>query len=273
MQKHCPTLLTIAGSDPFGGAGIQCDIKVAQSEGVYAMAAITAITAQNSHGVAMVEPVSLLQLQIQLDTLLSDIHPDAVKIGMLTDCDQIKCVADMISCHQLKNVVVDTILSPTFGESFVGNKEDFIDCMRERLIPLASVVTPNIPEWEALSGKEFNPRSVDTDLLDSLLGFVCRSLLLKGGHSESGSVLTDYFINSRNPEQILKFSRSKYDTRNLHGTGCFLSSAIASFLAGGMTPEESVRRAGDKLAKAIFIGKDKVWGSGGYGPVSFFDNI
>jgi hydroxymethylpyrimidine/phosphomethylpyrimidine kinase len=261
-KKSYRTVLSIAGSDCIGGAGIQADIKTCTSLGVYAMTAITAVTAQNTLGVVTYQPVSPELLRAQLDAVIADVRPDAVKIGMLPTVQIVNIVAEFIRQHHLANVVLDPVCVATSGHSLA--LDDVPAAMAEQLFPLAAVITPNIPEARMfLRG--------DADRVDGftlLSMYKLNAVLVKGGHLD-GAVCRDCLYMA---DDMRAFEHVRIDTPNTHGTGCTLSSAIASYLALGCNLAEAVERAGDYEAAAIESGADYKFGHG-HGPVNHMFNI
>ncbi len=249
------TALTIAGSDCSGGAGIQADLKTMTMNGVYAMSAITALTAQNTTGVTAIQESTPEFLKQQLDAVFEDIYPDAVKIGMVSSSDLICVIADRLKCHKAKNVVVDPVMVATSGCSLM--KTDAVQTLTEKLLPIATLVTPNIPEAQVLSGKTIESKE---DMLSAakFIGdtYGC-SVLLKGGHSinDANDLL---YANG----ETVWFEGKRINNPNTHGTGCTLSSAIASNLAKGFTLAESVQRAKDYISEALSAQLDLGRGSG-----------
>ena len=258
------TVLSIAGSDSSGGAGIQADIKTCQALGVYAMTAITAVTAQNTCGVTGVEVISPEMLRAQIDATVSDIRPDAVKIGMVPTVESARVIVECIERHELKNVVLDPVMVATSGDALSAG--DVMEVFREKLFGRVAVLTPNLPEACALSGMDI---SAETDLVVMMEPIAealrCDSVLLKGGHTES-DVLTDVLLTGG---KISTFSHPRISTPNTHGTGCTLSSAIASFLAKGYDVTEACGRAIAWLSEAIERGSHYNIGHG-HGPVCHF---
>lgn len=238
------TALTIAGSDPSGGAGIQADIKTMQANSVYAMSVITALTAQNTQGVAGVFEVTPDFLEKQLDCVFTDIYPDAVKIGMLSNAALIEVIADKLTEYQAKDIVVDPVMVSTSGSKLLS--EDAVKVLVQRVFPMAAVVTPNIPEAEFLSGMEIHTMQ-DMEYAAGKIGleFGC-NVLLKGGHAVQGA--NDVLWQ---PDHIRWFETERIDNPNTHGTGCTLSSAIASYLARGESLEIAVEKAKEYLTGAI----------------------
>jgi hydroxymethylpyrimidine/phosphomethylpyrimidine kinase len=249
------TALSIAGSDSCGGAGIQADIKTMTMNGVYAMSAITALTAQNTTGVRDIMEASPEFLAEQLDAVFEDIYPDAVKIGMVSSAELIRTIAAKLKEYGAKNIVVDPVMVATSGARLI--KEEAIDTLTKELLPLATVTTPNVPEAEILSGMEINSQA-DMELAAKKISesFGC-AVLLKGGHSinDANDLL---YANG----QIKWFEGKRIDNPNTHGTGCTLSSAIASNLAKGYSLESSVKRAKDYISGALAAMLDLGKGSG-----------
>ena len=249
------TALTIAGSDCSGGAGIQADIKTMTMNGVFAMSAITALTAQNTLGVRAIQESTPDFLKDQLDAVFEDIFPDAVKIGMVASSELICVISDRLKYHKAKNIVVDPVMVATSGSALMKN--DALNTLTEELLPLATLVTPNIPEAEVLSGMTIETKD---DMIKAAKhigdSFHC-SVLLKGGHS----------INDANDllyekGELVWFNGKRIDNPNTHGTGCTLSSAIASNLAKGFSLSQSVQRAKDYISGALAAMLDLGEGSG-----------
>lgn len=249
------TALTIAGSDSSGGAGIQADIKTMIVHGVYAMSAITALTAQNTTGVYGIMEVSPDFLQKQLDAVITDIRPDAVKVGMVSSSELIHVIADCIEKYQLKNVVVDPVMVATSGSRLLN--EEAIGFLEKKLLPRASLITPNIPEAEVLTHMDIHAEEDMIAAAEKLHKIYGCSVLLKGGHQ----------INTANDLLYTKegaqwFKGIKINNPNTHGTGCTLSSAIASNLAKGKDVEQAVREAKDYISGALSAMLDLGKGSG-----------
>lgn len=249
------TVLSIAGSDSSGGAGIQADIKTMTMNGVYAMSVITALTAQNTMGVRAIQESTPDFLCQQIDAVFEDIFPDAVKIGMMSSSELISVIAERLKYHKARNVVIDPVMVSTSGSSLI--KEDGVKTLVEELIPLATLITPNIPEAQILSGMEINN---EQDILNAAKWinntYNC-AVLLKGGHSISNA---DDLLYTNGKSYWFKGNR--IDNPNTHGTGCTLSSAIASNLAKGFTLDESVRRAKEYISGALSAMLDLGKGSG-----------
>ena len=249
------TALTIAGSDCSGGAGIQADLKTMTMNGVYAMSAITALTAQNTTGVRSILEVTPAFLKDQLDAVFEDIYPDAVKIGMVANSELIRVIAEKLRYHQAKNIVVDPVMVATSGSSLMKN--DAVQTLIEELLPIAALVTPNISEAEILSGLTIRNKE-DMIIAAKKIGdqYSC-SVLLKGGHSvnDANDLL---YANG----ELTWFKGKRIDNPNTHGTGCTLSSAIAANLAKGLSLAESVQGAKTYISGALSAMLDLGKGSG-----------
>ena len=252
------TCLTIAGSDSIGGAGIQADIKTMTALGVYGMTAIAALTAQNTTGVKSIIEVTKEFLGEQLDMIINDIFPDAVKTGCISSPILIKEVVDKIKQYKLKNIVVDPVIYSKSGVKLI--KDEAVVIMKKELLPLSDLITPNILELEILSDTKI--KGIDDMISASkkiFEEFGC-SVLCKGGHGINDG--EDLLYNKNG---VKWYKTKKIETNNLHGTGCTLSSAIASFLALGFSLEESISKAKEYLTKcleyAVKLGK-------GFGPVN-----
>ena len=249
------TTLTIAGSDSSGGAGIQADIKTMTMNGVYAMSAITAMTAQNTTGVRAIQESTPEFLRQQLDAVFEDIFPDAVKIGMVSSGALIRVIADRLKHYGAGNVVVDPVMVASAGSSLI--RQEAVGVLMGELLPLAALVTPNIPEAQVLSGLTIRDRE-DMMAAAKHIADTCRcAVLLKGGHS----------INDANDllyadGELCWFEGKRIHTPNTHGTGCTLSAAIAANLAKGFSLTQSVRRAKDYISGALSAMLDLGQGSG-----------
>ena len=249
------TVLTIAGSDSGGGAGIQADIKTIMANGCYAMSAITALTAQNTMGVTGIQETTPEMLALQLDAVFTDIRPDAIKIGMVASEKLIRVIADKLKEYQAEHVVVDTVMVSTSGHRLID--EDAIGALKECLLPIAEVITPNIPEAEVLTG--FDIRTAED--MEKAAEKICEtyhcSVLLKGGHQ----VHTANDILCSEAGKVW-FNGKRIDNPNTHGTGCTLSSAIASNLANNMPLREAVGAAKEYISAALADMLDLGRGSG-----------
>ena len=249
--------LTIAGSDSSGGAGIQADIKTMTMNGVYAMSAITALTAQNTTGVTGILEASPEFLRKQLDAVFEDIFPDAVKIGMVSSSELIEVIADCLTEYKAVNIVVDPVMVATSGARLI--EDAAIDTLKTRLLPLAAVITPNIPEAEILADMTIR-NEADMERAARILSerYGCAALV-KGGHSINDA--NDVLCSAEAGEPVW-FMGNRIDNPNTHGTGCTLSSAIASNLALGYSLAESVKNAKDYLSGALEAMLDLGKGSG-----------
>lgn len=267
MSYKAKTALTIAGSDCSGGAGIQADLKTMLANGVYGMSVITALTAQNTMGVTAISEVTPELLGQQIDAVFTDIFPDAVKIGMTANAGLIEVIAERLSFYKARNIVVDPVMVATSGARLIS--EDAVERLKRKLLPIADIVTPNIPEAEVLSGTKI---SDETDMEQAARLITDRygcAVLLKGGHSinDANDLLCE------NGEMIW-FSGRRIDNPNTHGTGCTLSSAIASNLAKGNDLRTSVTLAKEYISGALSAMIDLGKGSGpldhGFDLGSFF---
>ena len=279
MKKTYKRVLTIAGSDSGGGAGIQADIKAISAMGCYAASAITAVTVQNTIGVQAVHPVPLDILEGQIDAVLSDIGADAVKIGMLHSAEVVDLVVRMIEKYRIHNLVLDPVMVSTSGHRLI--EESAIEVIKEKLMPLVKVLTPNVPEAEILIGRKISGEEDFPEVAKELAEKYGISVFLKAGHL-TGDTLTDYFYNVENCGRIhadnmrrtedcvmtLLPSKRVY-TQNTHGTGCTLSSAIAAALAKGEDLTSAAKSAKSYLEEAIISGADYEIGHG-HGPVNHF---
>lgn len=249
------TVLSIAGSDSSGGAGIQADLKTMIMNGVYGMTAITALTAQNTTGVSGIMEVTPEFLEKQIDAVFQDIRPDAVKIGMVSSAPLIRTVAGCLRKYQAENIVVDPVMAATSGSALM--ETEAVTALRISLLPMATLVTPNIPEAEVLSGININDPE-DMERAARMISEACGcGVLCKGGHSLNDA--NDYlFYRGKG----LWLRGKRIDNPNTHGTGCTLSSAIAANLAKGCPVEESVQRAKEYLSGALSAMLDLGKGSG-----------
>lgn len=256
------TVLSIAGSDSIGGAGIQADLKTFSALGVYGMTAITALTAQNTQSVLHIMPASEQNLQLQLDAVFTDVVPDAVKIGMLHNEALIEVVIKAIDRYRPRNIVLDPVMISTSGCALLSPTS--VDLLKNELMPRCNIVTPNLLEAQALAGHKITDiRSLYA--AGEELTKLCAAVLIKGGHSE-GNEVSDYLfeVGKECPEC---YTIRRVDTVNTHGTGCTLSSAIAANLALGYDLHKSVARAKDYISKAISEGADVAFGLNN-GPVN-----
>lgn len=257
-------VLSIAGSDPSGGAGIQADLKTFSALGCYGMAAITALTAQNTRGVSAVHVPPAAFIAQQIDAIFADIRVDAVKIGMLASGEIAEAVADRLQAHGARNIVLDPVLVATSGDSL--GSPDVVDAMRKRLFPIATLITPNMPEAERLSGFAIDAGTQGLErVARNLAELGARGVLVKGGHG-AGATADDVLLSDGHAQV---FSAPRVETDNTHGTGCTLSSAIASYLAKGHELRDAVGAAKTYLTQALQSAELLNVG-GGHGPVHHF---
>ena len=249
------TALTIAGSDSSGGAGIQADLKTMTANGVYGMSAITALTAQNTTGVTGIMEVTPEFLEKQLDAVFSDIFPDAVKTGMVSSSKLIRVISDRLTFYKAGNIVVDPVMVATSGARLIS--DDAIETLKECLLPLATVITPNIPEAEVLSGMTITSEGDMVEAAGIIYEKFGCAVLCKGGHQINDA--NDLLYSAEGP---VWFTGKRIDNPNTHGTGCTLSSAIASNLAKGSTLENAVKEAKDYISGALAAMLDLGKGSG-----------
>ena len=249
------TALSIAGSDSCGGAGIQADIKTMTMNGVYAMTAVTALTAQNTTGVRSILESSPEFLKEQLEAVFEDIYPDAVKIGMVSSAELVEVIAECLKKFDAKNIVVDPVMVSTSGSSLI--KTDALKTLEKKLFPIAAVITPNIPEAEVISGMIIGSAGDMEEAAKKIHDEFGCAVLLKGGHCINDA--NDLLYNG---SEKTWFYGQRINNPNTHGTGCTLSSAIASNLAKGLDLESSVRRAKEYLSGALSAMLDLGSGSG-----------
>ena len=269
VPRAIPNVLSIAGSDPSGGAGVQADLKTFSALGSYGMAAITALTAQNTRGVSAVHVPPVDFVVAQIDAIFNDVRVDAVKLGMLASGAIVEAVADRLRAHGARNIVLDPVLVATSGDAL--GAPDVVEAMITHLLPLARIVTPNIPEAMRLSGVSAPQDSAGLErLARAIHALGANAVLVKGGHME-GELAPDVLFE-RAAAHL--FEAPRVATRNTHGTGCTLSSAIAANLAHGMELAAAVQRAKSYLTAAL-IASDKLdVGSGeGHGPVPHFHGL
>lgn len=238
------TALTIAGSDSSGGAGIQADIKTMTCNGVYAMSAITALTAQNTTGVTAIQEVSPNFLKEQIKDVVTDIFPDAVKTGMVSSSALIRIIAESIKEFNLKNIVVDPVMIATSGAKLIS--DEAIETLEKELLPLSTVITPNIPEAQVLGGSKITSEKEMQNAAKLISEKFSCAVLLKGGHNLNDA--NDYLFDG---SEGTWFYGKRINNSNTHGTGCTLSSAIASNLAKGFSLPQSVKNAKDYISGAL----------------------
>ena len=239
-KTYTPAVLSIAGSDAYGGAGIQVDAKTIHTLGAYAFTSITALTAQNSTGVKSVLATPKEMFKAQLESLLDDVHVDAVKIGMLANEEIVSVVVDVIDRYKLKNIVLDTVLVSSSGKKLLN--EDAIEVMVENLFPLVDIITPNIPELNTFLESDYVGEENEVEKISKeLIVLGANAVLIKGGHSNDQKNAIDYLVSK--DLKVHTFTTPRVNTTHTHGTGCLLSSAIATNLALGFDLPESVEKA------------------------------
>jgi hydroxymethylpyrimidine/phosphomethylpyrimidine kinase len=268
MSKQYKRVLTIAGSDSGGGAGIQADLNTISACGCYGMSAITALTVQNTVGVSNVHAVPVNIISEQISAVLDDIGADAIKIGMLHSSEVIMAVKERLEYYAIRNIVLDPVMVSTSGHKLL--QDEAIETLIRQLIPMARVITPNIPEAEILSGKKINSQHELSAIARGLSVGGTVSVLLKAGHLVDEELI-DIFYNAES-DQVIKLKSKRLHTKNTHGTGCTLSSAVASFLARGYELNEAVAKAKDYINDAIIAGADYTVGKG-HGPVHHFQDF
>ena len=263
-RQYCK-VLTIAGSDSGGGAGIQADLKTFSAIGCYGMSVITALTAQNTQGVNGIHAIPPEFAVQQIDAVLNDIGTDAVKIGMLYSAELIEAVAQALKKHAARKIVLDPVMVAQSGDKLL--QDDAIEAIKTHLMPLADVVTPNIPEASVLCGRPLKQWSDIESAAKTLAQHGSRSILIKGGHGEEDNSIDLLFLTREN--RFVRLAADRIKTNNNHGTGCTLSSAIASYMAKGMDIEEAVQKAKTFMNRAIAAGAQYQIGQG-HGPVHHF---
>lgn len=262
--KSYPVVLSIAGSDSSGGAGIQADLKTFSALGVYGATAITAVTAQNTVGVHAQCALPPHMVYDQIVAVVDDLHPSVVKIGMLSNSKIVCAVADALSRYALP-VVLDPVIVSSSGHRLLS--EEAVDVIKEKLLPMSILTTPNIPEMEALTGMQISTDSTKSDAARHLLSYGVKAVLLKGGHEEGEMKRDHLFQTHADALSVEEFSTETIPTRNIHGTGCTLSSAIAALLARGLGLSEAVAEGKRFITEALRAGADVAIGQG-YGPVN-----
>jgi len=260
-----PIALTIAGSDSGGGAGIQADLKAFSALGVYGASVITALTAQNTNAVTGIHPVPPEFVRHQMDAVFEDLDVDAVKIGMLGDDALIRAVREGLDAHQPAWIVLDPVMVAKSGDPLLA--EEAVASLIEQLLPIAHVITPNLPEAETLLGGVITIDTPDAmvEAADKLLELGPRAVLMKGGHLQ-GQDAADYLLTE---DGGIWLPGRRFETKNTHGTGCTLSSAIAAGLAKGLDPAEAMKAAKAYISNAIAAADTLAIGSG-HGPVHHF---
>lgn len=267
-MKTYAKVLTIAGSDSGGGAGIQADLKTFCALGCFGMSAITALTAQNTCTITDIFPVPARFIRRQIDAVMTDMGTNAVKTGMLHSPEAISIVADRLEKWHCTNIVVDPVMVSTSGNALV--QKDAVSVLKTSLFPLATIITPNLPEASVLLNREIKTLEEMIPAAKQLSGFGCKNVLLKGGHL-SGKDACD-ILYQKDTDTILRLAGHRINTPNTHGTGCTLSSAIAANLAKGFAIDIAVKNAKTYITGALSGGKTYITGNG-HGPVHHFYDI
>lgn len=259
------TALTIAGSDCSGGAGIQADLKTFAAHGIYGMSAITSVVAENTCRVLKIEDISPETIGAQITAIFEDIPPDAVKIGMISGIGAMEAVGTALELYAPKSVVLDPVMVSSSGSALM--QEEALHTLKKKVLPHATVLTPNLPEAETLIGKKIVTPEEQRECCHILHSMGPKWILLKGGHLYEDTESTDLLFDGTN---FFSFSVKRIPTKNTHGTGCTLSAAIASNLALGYSVEDSVAKAKDYITVAIAHGLDL---GKGHGPTHHFYNL
>ena len=265
QMKTYHRVLTIAGSDSGGGAGIQADLKTIAANGCYGMSVITALTAQNTLGVTDIHAVPVEFVAAQMEAVLTDIGVDAIKIGMLFSADLICIVAECLKKFEPRPIVLDPVMIAQSGDKLL--QDEAIDALKQHLIPMAHLLTPNLPEAALLLGREIASTEEIAQAAVELADLGCANVLIKGGHLENGNSDDRLYLAAERRMVVLPGERIA--TRNNHGTGCTLSSAIASSIAKGESIEQAIRSAKEYITGALKAGASYAIGHG-HGPVSHF---
>ncbi len=255
-----PVAMTVAGSDSGGGAGVQADLKTFAALGVYGASALTAITAQNTVAVTAVHELPIDLIAAQIEAVVSDIGVDAVKTGMLSSSEIVEVVARELDRHGIKNLVVDPVMIAKSGDPLL--RQEAVDSVRTLLVPLACIVTPNVPEAETLTGMKVETDEDMREAARRIIGMGARAVVVKGGHREGPA--TDLFYDGT---EFVEFTSDRFDTVNTHGTGCTFASATAAGLAQGKSVVEAVAQAKEYVTEAI---RNSYPLGQGHGPVHHF---
>ena len=257
-------ILIIAGSDSSGGAGIQADIKTATSLGVYSMTAVTAVTVQNTNGVKSVVPIPPNEIYNQINYTTMDIKPDAIKIGMLHSTKVINKILRSLNEMKIKKIILDPVMIAKGGSKLITDQA--VQMIKKKLLNKVSLITPNIPEAEVLTGIKITNKNDMIVAANKFIKLGVRNVLVKGGHLKSKKV-HDIFVNKR---EIKIFSNKRFNTKNTHGTGCTLSTAITSFFSCGKTLKKSCE-LGIKYVNSAILTNPKI--GKGYGPINHLNSI
>ena len=264
QQKSYPIVLSIAGSDSSGGAGIQADLKTFSSLGVYGATAITAITAQNTQGVHTQFALPPQLVYDQIVAVIDDLRPSFIKIGMLANADIVLAVAEALSHYSIP-IILDPVIVSSSGHRLLSIEAQ--DVLKQKLLPIATLITPNIPEMQALTSMSLTSFSDKEKAAQHLMDYGVNAILLKGGHEEGNTKTDILFTKSTNGIQSSTFSADTISTQNIHGTGCTLSSAITAFMARGLDMHQAISHAKDYITQAITAGANVKIGHG-FGPVN-----
>lgn len=264
QTKTYPVVLSIAGSDSSGGAGIQADLKTFSALGVYGATAITAITAQNTQGVNAQLAIDPQMVYDQIVAVMEDLHPSFAKVGMLSNVEVVNAVAEALSKYSIP-LILDPVIVSSTGYRLLSL--DAQEVVKRRLFPISMLVTPNIPEMEALTNHPVDTYEHKVEASKILFDYGAKAVLLKGGHEEGEQMSDILFINSQSGVEATIFTSETISTRNTHGTGCTLSSAIAAFMARGCGMVEAIAEAKSFITEAIRSGADIEIGHG-IGPVN-----
>lgn len=265
MKKKYPCIVSIAGSDCSGGAGIQADIKTISALGGYAATVITALTAQNTMGVSGIYPVPSAFVTQQIQAVMEDICPSSMKIGMINHVEIVESIAQAINHYQPQHVVLDPVMVSTSGCKLIS--DEAITAITRQLIPITEIITPNLSETEILTGIHAHDQETMCQAAKILLSQGCKAALIKGGHLE-GNRMCDLLLTQESETPYL-FEAPKVESKNTHGTGCSLSSAIATFLALETPLPVAVEKAKEYVYQGIMAGKDVQIGNG-HGPLNHF---
>ncbi len=265
MKKKYPCIVSIAGSDCSGGAGIQADIKTISALGGYAATVITALTAQNTMGVSGIYPVPSAFVTQQIQAVMEDIYPSSMKIGMINYVEIVESIAQAINQYQPQHVVLDPVMVSTSGCKLIS--DEAITAITRQLIPITEIITPNLSETEILTGIHAHNQETMCQAAKILLSQGCKAALIKGGHLE-GNRMCDLLLTQESETPYL-FEAPKVESKNTHGTGCSLSSAIATFLALEYPLPIAVEKAKEYVYQGIMAGKDVQIGNG-HGPLNHF---
>lgn len=266
-MKRYPTVLTIAGSDSGGGAGIQADIKTISALGAYATTAVTAVTAQNTLGVTDIHVIPSSVVEAQIRTIMDDMPPAAIKTGMIAGKGQVFAIATALLSYPATPLIVDPVMSASTGQ--VLSEEGIHEALQQCLFPMATLVTPNLKEASLLTGLKVTDLPSMQQAAARILAMGARAVLVKGGHLKNTAELYDVFMDAAGAEHV--FHAPRIDSKNLHGTGCTLSSAIATLLAKGLPLKEAIAEAKNYMNQAIEAGREVISGEGA-GPLNHFFN-